>query len=87
MSVLTNAAKAAHKKTLAALDDAEHYSRFPVHEAAFWEDLFKSAKKTKLAQAVLGEIGQIESEPCIENDRVWRNMIEARKLAKLALLN
>lgn len=87
MPVLNNAAKAAHKQTLSALEDAEHYSRYPVHEAAFWEALFKSAKNPKLAQDVLDEIGQIESEPCIENDRVWRNVIETRKLAKLALLN
>jgi hypothetical protein len=36
---------------------------------------------------VLDEILAIENEPCIENDRVFRNVQQARKMAKLALLN
>lgn len=87
MQILNQAAKAAHKSKLSKLDNADRYSRYPVHEAAFWESVFAAAKSPKYASKVLDEIEEIEGEPCIENDRVWRNVNTARHLAKLTLLS
>lgn len=88
MKVLAQASKAAHQSILAQPQDGQQrYSQFPVHELEFWEALFDLAKSPMTAQQVLDEIGVIEDEPCIENDRVFRNVRHARSLAKLALLN
>lgn len=87
MKILTQAAKAAHQAKLAQHKDAQRYSQYPVHELEFWQKLFAFAKSPKTAQKVLDEIGAIENEPCIENDRVFNNVRAARNLAKLALLN
>ena len=87
MTILTQSAKAAHQSKLAQPTDGQRYSQYPVHELEFWEKLFAFAKKRATAQQVLDEIGDIENEPCIENDRVFNNVRHARNLAKLALLN
>lgn len=87
MKILNQAAKAAHQKLLAQPEDAQRYSRYPVHELEFWVKLFTFAKSAKTAQKVLDEIGIIENEPCIENDRVFNNVRTARSLARLAPLN
>ena len=87
MQVLTQAAKAAHQSILEQPQDGQRYSKFPVHELEFWEKLFVLAKSPITAQQVLDEIGDIENEPCIENERVFRNVQQARSFARLALLN
>ncbi len=87
MKILNKASGAAYKAKLAQLNDAQRYSQFPVHETAFWESIFASAKNAKTAQKVLDEIIAIESEPCIDNERVWRNVKAAKSLARIALLN
>lgn len=87
MNVLTKAARAAHNATLAQVGGAKRYSQFPVHEAAFWEQVFVFAKDPKKARKVLDELQFIEDEPCIENDRVWNNVRTARSIARLALMN
>jgi hypothetical protein len=87
MQVLIQAAKAAHQSILEQPQDGQRYSKFPVHELEFWTALFALAKSSTTAQQVLDEIGDIENEPCIENDRVFRNVQQARSFARLALLN
>ncbi|GAA0432154.1 hypothetical protein ACFOY5_20740 [Massilia aurea] len=89
MKVLTQAAKAAHQSILEQPQDGQRYSKFPVHELEFWQKLFALAKSPINAQQVLDEIGEIENEnePCIENERVFRNVQQARSFARLALLN
>lgn len=87
MQVLIKASKAAHQSILAQPQDGQRYSKFPVHELEFWTTLFALAKSADTAQQVLDEIGEIENEPCIENERVFRNVQTARNFAKLALLN
>lgn len=87
MKVLIQASKAAHLAKLAQKTDVQRYSQFPVHEAQFWESIFKFAKSPKTAQKVLDELTVIEEEPCIENERVWRNVQTARRMAQLTLLN
>lgn len=86
-TILTQSAIAAHQAILDQPQEGQRYSCYPVHELEFWNGLFAFAKKPATAQQVLDEIGEIENEPCIENDRVFRNVQQARKLAKLALLN
>lgn len=86
-TILTHSAIAAHQAILDQPREGQRYSLFPVHELEFWNRLFKFAKDPATAQAVLDEIGEIENEPCIENDRVFRNVQQARKMAKLSLLN
>lgn len=86
-TILNQSAIAAHQLILDQPQDGQRYSLYPVHELEFWQRLFAFAKKPATAQQVLDEIGEIENEPCIENDRVFRNVQQARKMAKLALLN
>jgi hypothetical protein len=86
MKILNQAAKAAHLAILTQ-KSTQRYSQFPVHETEFWESLFNFAKSAKTAKKVLDEISVIEEEPCIENDRVFRNVQTARRLARLTLLN
>jgi hypothetical protein len=86
-TILTQSAIAAHQAILEQPQDGQRYSQYPVHELEFWQRLFTFAKNPASAQQVLDEIGDIENEPCIENDRVFRNVQQARKMAKLALLN
>ena len=86
-TILTQSAIAAHQAILDQPQDGQRYSQYPVHELEFWQRLFAFAKNPATAQQVLDEIGDIENEPCIENDRVFRNVQQARKMAKLALLN
>jgi hypothetical protein len=87
MTILKQSAIAAHQAILDQPQDGQRYSRYPVHELEFWNRLFAFAKSPATAQQVLDEIGDIENEPCIENDRVFRNVTQARNLARLALLN
>lgn len=88
MQVLNLAAKAAHQSVLEQPQDGQQrYSKFPVHEQEFWDSLYALAKNPATAQQVLSEIGEIENEPCIENERVFRAVRHARTLARLALLN
>lgn len=87
MTILTQSAISAHQAILKQSQEGQRYSLYPVHELEFWNRLFAFAKKTATAQQVLDEIGEIENEPCIENDRVFRNVQQARNLAKIALLN
>jgi hypothetical protein len=86
-TILNKAANVAHQATLSQIDDTQRYSQFPVHESIFWDHIFAAAKVRKTAQAVLDEMEEIEAEPCINNDRVWRNVLQARSFARLALLN
>ena len=86
-TILNQSAIAAHQAILGQPQDGQRYSQYPVHELEFWNSLFAFAKNAATAQQVLDEIGDIENEPCIENDRVFRNVQQARKFAKLALLN
>jgi hypothetical protein len=86
-TILTQSAIAAHQAILDQPQDGQRYSQYPVHELEFWQRLFAFAKNPVTAQQVLDEIGDIENEPCIENDRVFRNVQQVRKMAKLALLN
>lgn len=87
MKVLTQASKAAHQSILEQPQDGQRYSKFSVHELEFWQKLFALAKSPITAQVVLDEIGEIENEPCIENERVFRNVQQTRSFARLALLN
>ncbi|WP_219118493.1 hypothetical protein [Janthinobacterium sp. UMAB-56] len=87
MTILTQSAIAAHQAKLVQPQEGQRYSQYPVHEMEFWNNLFAFAKNPNTAQQVLNEIGDIENEPCIENDRVFRNVQHARNLAKIALLN
>ena len=87
MTILTQSAIAAHQAKLVQPQEGQRYSQYPVHEMEFWNNLFAFAKNPNTAQQVLNEIGDIENEPCIENDRVFRNVQHARILAKIALLN
>lgn len=87
MTILTQSAIAAHQAILQQPQDGQRYSLYPVHELEFWNRLFAFAKQRANAQQVLDEIGEIENEPCIENERVFRNVQQARNLAKIALLN
>jgi hypothetical protein len=87
MKVLTQAAKAAHRSILEQPQDGQRYSKFPVHELEFWQELFALAKSPISAKKVLDKIGEIENEPCIENERVFHNVRQTRSLTKLALLN
>lgn len=86
-TILNQSAIAAHQAILDQPQEGQRYSRYPVHELEFWQRLFAFAKSPATAQQVLDEIGAIENEPCIENDRVFRNVQQVRKMAKLALLN
>lgn len=88
MKVLVQATQASHNKKLQNLRSSpkQQYSRYPVHEAEFWEKLFAFGKNPKTAQKVLDEIAEIEAEPCIENERVYRSVETAKKLAQLTLL-
>lgn len=87
MNVLTKAARAAHHAILDQVANAQRYSQFPVHETAFWENIFASAKNPATAPKVLEGMAIIEDEPCIANDRVWQNVKTAKSFAKLALMN
>lgn len=87
MTILTQSAIAAHQAKLDQPQEGQRYSQYPVHAVEFWSKLFAFAKNQATAKQVLAEIGDIENEPCIENERVFRNVQHARKTAKLALLN
>ncbi len=87
MKILTRSAIESHQVKLVQKQDGQRYSQYPVHEMEFWNVLFAHAKDPKTAQQVLDEIGDIENEPCIENDRVFNNVRSARAMAKLALLS
>lgn len=85
-AILTQATKAALQATLNQPAGAQRYSQFPVHEHEFWEVLFAAARDPKKAQQVIEELITIEDEPCIDNDRVWRNVRAVRSTAKMTLL-
>lgn len=85
ISILTQATKAAFQATLDQPAGAQR-SLFPVHAQEFWTKLFDLARDPKNAQQVLDELSLIEDEPCIENDRVWRNVRAVRSTAKMTLL-
>jgi hypothetical protein len=86
ISILTQATKAAFQATLDQPAGAQRYSLFPVHAQEFWTKLFDLARDPKKAQQVLDELNLIEDEPCIENDRVWRNVRAVRSTARMTLL-
>jgi hypothetical protein len=86
ISILTQAAKAAFQATLDQPAGVQRYSQFPVHAHEFWKEMFELARDPKKAQQVLDELNHIEDEPCIENDRVWRNVLAVRSVAKMTLL-
>lgn len=90
MKVLVKATKATHLKKIAALRNSpkadNQYSKYPVHETEFWSSLIADAKNPKLARKVLDEIGEIENEPCIENERVFRAVQMVKNTAKLTLV-
>ena len=79
--------QAAHQSIVEQPQDRQRYSKFPVHELEFWTKLFSLSKSPVTAQQVLDEIGEIENEPCIENELVFRNVQQALSFARLALLN
>lgn len=86
-AILTAATKAAFQATLNQPEGAQRYSQFPVHAQEFWSSLFAAARDPKQAQQVIDELNTIEDEPCIENDRVWRNVRAVRSTAKMTLLS
>jgi hypothetical protein len=86
ISILTQATKAAFQATLDQPAGVQRYSQFPVHAQEFWKALFDLARDPEKAQQVLDELNHIEDEPCIENDRVWRNVLAVRSTAKMTLL-
>lgn len=86
-TILFKASTAAHQAVLKQEGDSQRYSKFPVHDAAFWQSILAAAKVTKTAKAVIDAMEIIEAEPCIENERVWTNVRNARALARIALLN
>jgi hypothetical protein len=85
-TILTQATRAALQATLNQPAGAQRYSQFPVHEQEFWEVLFASARDPKKAQQIIDELTTIEEEPCIDNDRVWRNVNAVRATARMTLL-
>lgn len=85
-AILTQATKAALQATLNQPANAQRYSQFPVHEQEFWQALFEAARDPKQAQHVIDGLAIIEDEPCIENDRVWRNVRAVKAVAKTTLL-
>lgn len=85
-AILTQATRAALQATLDQPDGAQRYSQFPVHEQEFWKELFAAARDPKKAQEVIDGLALIEDEPCIDNDRVWRNVVAVRATAKMTLL-
>lgn len=85
-AILTEATKAALQATLNQPAGAQRYSQFPVHEQEFWKSLFTAARDPKKARQVLDELTVIEEEPCIDNDRVWRNVLAVRSTARMTLL-
>jgi hypothetical protein len=86
MSILNTASRTAHKAKLAT-KNTQAFSAYPVFDSEFWEAIYKAAKSPRTAQDVLDAMQIIESEPCIENDRVWNCVNTARHHAKIALLN
>lgn len=90
MKVLVQATKATHIHRLQSLRNSPNadrqYSKYPVHETEFWASLLASAKNPKLARKVLDEIGVIENEPCIENERVYRSVQMIKSTATLTSL-
>lgn len=85
MQILKQAAKAAHQARLIETE-SQRYSAYPVHETEFWTAIFKAAQNRKIAQNVIDEMRILEEEPCIDNDRVFRNVQTATRLARIALL-
>lgn len=85
MAILAQASKAAHQARLKETA-TQRYSAYPVHETEFWTAIFKAAQVRKTAQEVIDEMRVIEAEPCIDNDRVFRNVQTAIRLARIALL-
>jgi hypothetical protein len=85
-AILTQATKAALQATLNQPAHAQRYSQFPVHEQEFWQALFEAARDPKQAQQVIDGLALIEDEPCIDNDRIWRNVRAVRSTAKMTLL-
>lgn len=87
MKILNKASREALRAKLTPKANTQRYSQYPVHETEFWSVIFSAAKSAKTAQKVLEEISMIEEEPCIENERVWNNVMMAKSLARLALMN
>jgi hypothetical protein len=85
-AILTQATKAALQATLYQPANAQRYSQFPVHEQEFWKALFEAVRDPKQAQNVIDGLAIIEDEPCIDNDRVWRNVRGVKAVAKTTLL-
>lgn len=86
MAILAQASKAAHQARLRETA-TQRYSEYPVHETEFWTAIFKAAQSHKTAQEVIDEMRIIEEEPCIDNERVFRNVRTAIRMARIALLN
>lgn len=86
MSILNNASRTAHKAKLVNKEN-QAFSAYPVFDSEFWESIYKAAKNPKTANEVLTSMQIIESEPCIDNERVWNCVNTARSHAKIALLN
>lgn len=86
MKILNSATTAAHKAKLANKANIQRYSQYPVHEFEFWTTLFNAVKTPKGARKVLDEISIIENEPCIENERVWRNVSALKSKAHITLM-
>jgi hypothetical protein len=85
MKILNSATAAAHKAKLVNRT-FQRYSQYPVHDSEFWESLFLAVKTSKGAKKILEEISIIENEPCIENERVWRNVSTLKSMAKMTVL-
>jgi hypothetical protein len=83
--ILNQATRAAHTAKLANKNNVQRYSRYPVYDSQFWEHIFKSARHSETARKVLDEMSVLEDEPCIENDRVWRNVSVAKSIASVTL--
>jgi hypothetical protein len=87
MKILNKATRSAHKAILRNPKEVQPYSRYPVWEVDFWRDIFESAQNPNLASKVLEEMKVLEDEPCVENERVWRNISVAKSMAKVTLAN
>jgi hypothetical protein len=87
MKVLNQATKAANQRVLSTLNstDNERFSRYPVHAAEFWAEVFGFAANRKTAQKVLEEMGVLENEPCAESDRIYRCIETAKQKARRTL--
>lgn len=88
--LLNEASKSVHLRNIESLRrngrSQKQYSTYPVHETEFWEKLLDAARDTKRARKILEELEIIESQPCIESERVSRAVQHVRSVAKVTLL-